>query len=644
MAELFTPNLLRCLVNQLASKDRYLHALAERCRGAVLSRAKKDTHVVFPTLKTLIQTHNHIQFDQITKTKTIDKLLSYADNSTQEKVVTFLRDVLAEPRTRDHAEATQIRQTAADFLVAIVRMQAFSGALADALLLSRQLIDTVLQTLSTCAYFEHDLPSSAKSGTPISKRSHEMFKARLMSCLTYLVDKDPSPHYHPSRLALALAAKEARQQQGDRDGLQRSMSKALEMLRATQVSESGADAGQEIAQAFNVFVSITMIQIYNGEEDAAGMLEDLQRTFQDLGSRPSSSNRELAVGALMDMILGMVSRPSLLFRRLAQLVFPTIADSLDEKSIASMVRVIQAQENAAGQAELFDQTNEQDEIDAMNIEASNVEEIDVDDVEIRSEGSRDDDGTSDASDSEHSVPDADDDQEAAAFDAKLAQALGTHRADEDLNAESDSSPDEDMNDEQMQQLDAQISAIFRERKKLPNRKKENKDAQTTVTLFKCRVIELLEILVKRVPRSPVGLHLILPVLALIKSSSSKDAKDKACSLFREHLKAFKLDVKGGHSDPAILSSAQELLPKVHELAMQEGSTAYRSACSQASLLLVKFMLANGGHLQDAWQQYAETGTHFVTDPKCSVKNQFFTDWLNWCVSARQAYEKVAKSP
>ena len=58
-------------------------------------------------------------------------------------------------------------------------------------------------------------------------------------------------------------------------------------------------------------------------------------------------------------------------------------------------------------------------------------------------------------------------EELAAFNAQLAQTLNTHDGERKMSMVS-SSPGENMDDEQMEELDAHLENIFRERRKLSN--------------------------------------------------------------------------------------------------------------------------------------------------------------------------------
>lgn len=226
------------------------------------------------------------------------------------------------------------------------------------------------------------------------------------------------------------------------------------------------------------------------------------------------------------------------------------------------------------------------------------------------------------------------DDELAAFDAKLAQALDTKLPGED-HADNDSgeSTDEDMNDEQMDAVDAQLVEIFKERKKVISKKSQNKDAKETIINFKCRVLELLEILIKQRHASALALDILLPLLRVIRTTTSKLVSSKACDLMRDYARY----CKGKHvpeveNKDAIL----DLLHSIHSEAAKQGSNAFTSACSQASLLIVRILAAQDReNLRQVVAAYASTQELLLFDPQCKVKVSFLLDWLNWCAQARK---------
>lgn len=289
----------------------------------------------------------------------------------------------------------------------------------------------------------------------------------------------------------------------------------------------------------------------------------------------------------------------------------------------------------AGQEEIFDLEDDesQEESDDGDLSNSSV----TSDVSMSQAGpnGRDWNGAEDSSAEGNDGSDDGPDEELAAFDAKLALALGTRPATDDLAADdSKESSDSDMNDEQMEALDEHLEKVFRERKNLASKKNQNKDAREAIVNFKCRVLELLDIYIKHQHTNVLALDLLIPLLDVIRTTKSPLVSTRSCDLVRSYSKLCKPNDGFLTTD---FNVPIALLRQVHGLAGEEGSNAYGAACSHASLLLVKILAARDReNLRLIESIYGGTHQAFMLDPKSNVKPSFFTDWLNWSVSARKA--------
>lgn len=276
---------------------------------------------------------------------------------------------------------------------------------------------------------------------------------------------------------------------------------------------------------------------------------------------------------------------------------------------------------------MFDQEDEDGEAGPP----SDVEEVDLSEAGSTSPST---DEESDEASSNTDAADSDEDgDELAALNAKLAQIVGTRTGKEDLDAEDNSSSDEEMTDEQMFELNGSLENIFREQKKVTSKKTEKKDAKENIVNFKCRVLDLLEIYVKQEHGNGLALGLSLPILTLVRTTTGPLVSRKTCEVMREYARLCKGDGVP-HIEDA--EAVYDLLEAVHIEAMKEGSNAHTSACSQASLLLVRVLVAHDREcLRRVVRIYGATQESALFDSSCKVKTSFFTDWLNWCASARK---------
>ena len=233
------------------------------------------------------------------------------------------------------------------------------------------------------------------------------------------------------------------------------------------------------------------------------------------------------------------------------------------------------------------------------------------------------------------------DEELAAFNAELANALRTRPALDGLPAsDSDEHSDEDMNDEQMEALDEHLEKIFRERKVQVSKRNRTKYAVETIQNFKCRVLELLGVYVKRQHMDALALELLKPLLTVIRTTKSPIVSGKAYDVMRDFSK-----LCTPKNCPTLSDSKEvvELLRDVHRQASKNGSKAYGAACSHASLLLVKILTTQRrDNLEAIETMYGQTHLEFMKGPSAShVRASFFTDWFNWSVTARNSQLHVS---
>lgn len=87
---LFTPNLMRCFINHLASADRYLHRIARSVAAEIQTLVKKTPALGMALLTQLTGEHGSRQFDRLTKTKTVESILAAMDTEGITKYIHHL--------------------------------------------------------------------------------------------------------------------------------------------------------------------------------------------------------------------------------------------------------------------------------------------------------------------------------------------------------------------------------------------------------------------------------------------------------------------------------------------------------------------------------------------------------------------------
>lgn len=637
---IFTKNLLRCMMNQLAVEDRFLHRIAVKATKALQTRASKDPEFVGPALSGLMGPNGAVNFDQITKTKTIEKIVATASAEAVSKTLPQFEKMIVNPGTGDAKTANAIRQGLAGLLHSIVKSQmaAANNVWSEEL---QSLFDKVVQILSRFGYFKGGKEEQPEPA--ITEATQESFRNKVVSCLNIIISGRQNPALIPYSVVKRVHDQHESGGWGDfliemDETIQESVDSAFKTLKKLVHKENSADQKLSSSiQALKLIYSMTLLQVYSGDADAVSMLDDLKLCYtRFLGKKAEREGADDASDAMVEIILSFASKGSQLFRKTSEQVFEAFAEQVTATGLQSMISVLEAKDNLAGQQEMFENQDEAEEGEEGDINMMDVDmDSDDDDVEEVSanEGSSDDEEDDDDSSDEN---DDEDNEELEAFDAKLAEALGINRADgDDASGDDD---DADMNDEEMEALDEQIVKVFRTRNQATSKKKDKVQARETMINFKNRVLDLLHIYVKKSYLNPIALDLLLPLLQLSRRSTVKQIATRAGNVLREYTKNCK-----GSSVPAIEASSKEdvfsLLKNVHQEATYSGPPTHSAACSQASLLLVKVLVGHDRNtVPDIVDVYGETRKKQLVDKKCHVQPSFFSDWNNWCVTASKQFK------
>ncbi|KAL2827137.1 putative DNA polymerase V [Aspergillus cavernicola] len=638
----FTKNLVRCLTNQLAVEDRYLHRMAVKAAKSIQIRVSKEPEFAAASIKGLMGSAGSVNFDQVTKTKTVEKIVSEANLDALNQILPLFEKLVASPGTSDSKAAASSRQVLAGLLLSMVRSRVSASDVSDEG--SEAALEKILVIFARFAYFTSD---EDKSGVQpaVTQQTQELFRSRINSCLNSII----TAQKHAASLPYAVVRKvrdAAKTEEFGKfiitmdDSLKDSAKGAFKALKKLSSVEKKSDAAG--VDAFKLLYSMTILQVYNGDADAASMLEELDFCYNKIfgGKKSKKEETSEASDALVEILLSFASKPSQLFRRMSEQVFAAFAPNITATGLESLISILEAKESLAGQQEMFDQQDDEEDEDAGSDDEDMMdvdeEDSDVEVINASENASNDSDASSPEDEDEDDDEDTNDEDSAeiAAFEAKLASALGTHRAEEGSGTESES--DADMNDDEMDELDTQLIKVFQARRDELGKKKDKKDAKETMVNFKNRVLDLLEIYVKKCHSSILALDLLLPLLRLTRLSTVKQISNKANAVLREYTKLCK-----GSAVPDLdsdsVESVWELLKAIHGEASHSGPPAHVSGCSQASLLVAKVLT---GHEKESISGvvdvYGETRKAQFLSRKCHVQPSFFTDWNNWCVSASKA--------
>lgn len=658
IADIFSKNAMSCLTNALKGEDRYLQRTAYKAMQSLQKRIESEPGVAATLLEDLLRGTNFVDFDKLTKTKTMEKLLNIEDTAAQFAIVQTLNDIIYINATPNpEVAALQRRQgilLQAKFFAQwmsrpenielnsekIPRHARSSAVLQDVPPLE------VLKCWIGVAYF----PSN-DFDPEISEDTRGLAKAKLSTHLEQTL-KAGVLGKHMLRSAIGeihLQEKNSEHSVLAFDPAVRSILdrgwQRFETLGAIwyRGNVPGKLDGQytPFEEGLLLLYCLTLFQVYNGDAEAVEILEDLL-AYHEQSEVQSTTNGapkpEDQSDALIEILLSFASKPSKFLRRMINIIFEGIAPRVTSKGLDSLVRILATKESVEGQQEMFDAADEdahsQDEDDG---DASDVEMADSD-VEIVStsstpepESDEDEEGATDEDEDSE-------DEELAAFDAKLAAALGTRKLTNDAEVDDDSSTsgasDTDMDDDQMMVLDQKLAEVFRARQLETGKKQEKRDARETIISFKNRVLDLIEIYLKVEYLASQSLQLLLPLLHLARKTKTKQLADRACNILNDFCKRCKgVNVPACNDDLAGI----ELLLALHAEAGTGASNAHANAASHASILVVKSLVNSGVKIGEVVNVYGETQKRMLTDKKCKIQAGLFTDWNNWCISARERF-------
>ncbi|KAL5350635.1 DNA-directed DNA polymerase [Pseudogymnoascus australis] len=590
LVSVFSPNLVRCLINHMSQEDRFLHRAAEKSLRAVQQMAEAHPHTIPTVLPKLIGGNGFYNFDQVTKTKTIDKMLGWASGKDAEAVVEILlRPALKIEGCESDKDAETRRQCFGDYLLSMIRRVNVTDESVDATWVKT----TGLPTLGRLSYSKKHL----KCKPELSEASRTMFRGRLTSAFAHLIS-DPKGFSYPIELLQSVKTDAVEME----DEVEAAKDKALATMEKLLKKTKKASEKEKISlEALALLYALVIFQLLNGESDAASVLDELKLCYDKLIRGKEDEEGQDVSQVLVEILLSLMSRSSLLLRKVAQHVFTAFAGEISAEGLALMTDVLGASESAKGQQALFDQ-NDDEEHDHDDDEGSDSDELDSDVEMISANGDADD-----AEDGE--------DADMAALDKALASALDTHRLDEDAAAESES--DADMSDSEMLQLDEKLVEIFAARKKTPNKKQEAKDARATVVNLKNRILDLLEIYVRRAPEKVEAYGIILPLLRCMRETGTKQADGEE---------------EGEEKVDFDILERIELLKEIHEEAAKDASHAFAKAASTASLLVASSLYKVDRRLvKKVAGVYRDTQVQWVMGEK-KVAAGLFVDWVNWCQS------------
>jgi len=625
ITSLFSQNFVGCLMNQAAREDRYLHRAALKALKTIETTVEQHPALLPTVLRQLLGEYGVYNFDQRTNTRTVDKLLQQTTPETVKAVVKLLK---LKDSSKSGLDEEKYYQALGNYLGRLASASSESGAEAS----SKSVPGTAIQLLTELAYSNESVPKNIK----------EALRIKCTSAFARLARR-PEDFGDLCGAILSIDAEKAEE---DDETAWAVMLQAYERLKELLDPDNETEANRAQRQALGLLHAVGILQFHNRDPDAMDLCDELEECYNKLSGEEGVSEY------LVEILLAMLSRPSSLMRQVSQQVFEAFTPLVSAEALSLLTDPLETDESEKGQQALFS-TEDEDMADAGDDEedgSDDEEELDSD-VEIvglgdaGSEAADDSDKDSDDEEEEEEEEEEekerdekdgaeDKDQEALdALDNALAELLGSHRLDKDADAISEDDGS-DMSDSEMMEVDAKLAEIFKHRAKTTSKKKTKKEAKDTVVNFKHRILDLLAIFVKKEAAvlNPLAFDTLLPLLQLVRTTTTKPLANKACEIILNFSKALK-KARSSHVENADLDIEQltEMLKEIHHEASLDPSHAFAKAVSTASLAVASVLCADKENREDVFELYAQTQMKWF-EGTVKIQQAFFADWLQWCQS------------
>ncbi|KAI0340127.1 hypothetical protein BDW22DRAFT_1486396 [Trametopsis cervina] len=656
---LFTKNFMRSWINHLSNSGRYLHKAAKLVANDIQAAVKQDPAVGLTLVLQLTGSHGSEQFDRLTKTKTVETILtSMTADGIRRYVEYLLERANDEQPTKDVQALNARRAWIVDQLAALVR----NGAVPR----DDAWVETVLDWLVVHGLFAVKKKSEKSSFVAIRDGASPVFsdelrkacRERLLSSLAELTTHASQVKIDGKIAKTTVVASDGEfwvtkvlatieKLEGD--------TKHVTLLSATDDEDEIAlrsrarelikrlkdvtSERREAARGAQLLLSATLVHLYctddnndDGDEagndsealeaciDAASRMFPVEPETQKKGSAKKGKDKAIAgatdesddapapVDVLVDTVIGFLERATAYMRAVANQAFALLSGSVQE----STVDLILAQIVSKSPEELAENEDDEDEDEDGDNEDADEDGEDNDDSE-----EEDDDDDDEVIEDDEELDDEDDPELRRKIEEAL-QVNGIHAATGDSDDESD---EELMDDEQMMAIDEQLAAVFRARAD-EKRLGKGVDAQREATHYKNRVLDLLDTFIRKQPTSPLVPRVILPLSELVVNAGSdeKQLADKATGILRSRIGK----AKEVPSD-ADTTQAGEALRELHSRARRAFSADIVATLSQCSLYLSRVLASS--EPEAVVDAYRESLVDFISRKASRLHTSFFLDFI-----------------
>ncbi|KAJ2917228.1 hypothetical protein MD484_g3188, partial [Candolleomyces efflorescens] len=658
MPMLFTRNFMRSWINHLSNKDRYLHKIAQQTVTEVQAFVKDKPQLGFALILELTGVNGSQQFDKLTKTKTVESILASMTSEGVQDYVNHLFSHFNELDESDQAEVDTRRTWIVDQVAALIR----NGGIPK----SDECIQTVLEWLTVYGLFVVKKKSTKSSITilrqvpnpPVSEEIRTVCKNRLLTCLgdlsghTAVVQSEDKTtkasaiapdgelwvakvvatvkilEEDQKHVALAIELEEEEKEL---------LTKAHEQVKKLkEVSEEHREAarGAEL-----LLLSLILLQCC-GEGQDSDAVESTIGAISRMPFWPSKSKKSKKKGKerenskakevegdeeeeiepidlLADVIIGFLEASTSYLRTIANQAFGYLAAMAKESTIDLLVS--QLERRTPAELAENDHEDEDEDVEMDDEEEEGGDDDDEEGGDPDEEADDDNESSSDESFGEIDLGDDDEDEEIdLELRNKIEEALRIHGIKPAPEEDDEEEDEELMDDDQMMAIDTQLAQVFQAR---ANEKKgsKNANAQREATHFKNRVLDLVDIFMKKQPTNALTPRFIVPLVEVIAGSGQDEMqlREKAQGILRSRISKAK-----EHPSAVDADEVAEIFKALHGQAKRAHGLELMEILGTSSVYLSK-ILVQAGNDSVVEETYRTSLQDFLTRKNSTFNTAFF---------------------
>ncbi|KAG8825804.1 DNA-directed DNA polymerase [Serendipita sp. 401] len=641
LPHLFTQNFVRTWINQLAKRDRYLHKAAIKLASTVQDAVQKEPSSGFPLIIQLLGPNGSRDFDRLTNTKIVETILGYMEESQITEYVQYLIQTFSGKPNGSLVESDQnwvINQLSSlirsmvvpksdSWVTSILEFYVRNGFFTT---LGKKKVTTFLPEVMRKSCRDKLLQALADLSSQATMQNTDA-KTKKFNGKTTSGEQWVSVAVQIFRQLSKEKHVEALYETDDK--FTEIRSRARSVIKSLGTIQ-GAD--QEAAQGGILLVAGLTLQTYliSTEEMDTDPLAATNETLRNVSSlfdlhstkkkedAPTSNgvttmevdpDEQKPFDLIVDDIIGYLEKPAPLMRAMAPQVFSAMCSKIEATTIELLIAQLQRRNV------LSDEDTEDGESDASEEEHPSTEEEIEEDAGSTGDGTRS--SLSEKSSSSSNGEDEEDKEDVdLEFRKRVAEALGANELN-DSNSDSDASSELMMDDDQMMEIDAKLAEVFRSQS-LSSKTKTANNLQREATHFKIRVLDLIEVFIRKQPQSSQLPSIVLPLMRVIIGCSSDEQQliDKLNGIIRRRIGALYTIPNDANLD--LLSADLEELHKIARKVSHQQVLPITLAV--ASIYLSKIFV-DSGRTDIPARIYKESLADFMQRKGCKLHPTFFTE-------------------